>query len=207
MTSGLLLFKSLLINSKVNAIHDPMLIRRQMTELVDLIRSLNHDIRKFNVTVRGYESQLAACGQTFADGKTFLYEAYLDHPNEQLVRFVEMLQDKDRTTPPGYNSSQLMDEVQLKMDAIEQAEKHKALKNLKQDEVVALTAQVDKLTKKVNNFKRKAKKDDKPSDSSSNSDGKHKRRAKKERIEMKSPFQRSSTRLQPQTIQCSKDHQ
>ena len=52
MTSGLLLFKSLLINSKINAVNDPMLIRRQMTKLVDLIHSLNHDIRKFNVTVQ-----------------------------------------------------------------------------------------------------------------------------------------------------------
>ena len=154
-----------------------------MTELVDLIRSLNHDIRKFNVQVRCYESQLAACGQTFPDVKTFIYEAYLDHPNEQLVRFVEMLQDKGRMTPPGHNASQLMDEVQLKTDAIEQAEKHKALKNSKQDEVVALKAQVDTLTKSVNKFKRQAKSDkksdkssEKSSDSSSNSDGKGKRK-------------------------------
>ena len=103
MTSGLLLFKSLLINSRVDATHDPMLIRRQMTELVDLIRSLGHDIRKFNLQVRSYQSQLAACGQTFPDVTTFIYEAYLDHPSEQLVRFVEMIQDKGRMTPPGHS--------------------------------------------------------------------------------------------------------
>ena len=163
-------------------------------------------------TVRGYESQLAACGQTFPDVKTFIYEAYLDHPNEQLVRFVEMLQDKDRMTPPGYNASQLMDEVQLKMDAIEQAEKHKALKNSKQDEVVALTAQVDKLTKTVNKFKKKAKKDkksDKPSDSSSNSDGKGKRKQQsKERkgSKCKALSRGAQHDSSPSRSKCSKDH-
>ena len=178
MTSGLLLFKSLLINSRVDATHDPMLIRRQMTELVDLIRSLGHDIRKFNLQVRSYQSQLAACGQTFPDVTTFIYEAYLDHPSEQLVRFVEMIQDKGRMTPPGHSADQLMDEVQLKKDAMDQAEKLKALKNTKQDEVVALKAQVDTLTKSVNKFKRQAKSDKKssnPSPSNSDGKGKHKR--------------------------------
>ena len=76
-----------------------------------------------------------------------------------------------------------MDEVQLKKDAMDQAEKLKALKNTKHDEVVALKAQVDTLTKSVNKFKRQAKSDkksEKPSDSSSDSEskGKRKRRAK-----------------------------
>ena len=55
VTSGLLLFKCLLIDNKVNAVNDPSLIKRKMTKLVDLICSLNHDVRKFNITYRGYE--------------------------------------------------------------------------------------------------------------------------------------------------------
>ena len=43
---------------------------------------------------------LQLVGRPFQMAKTFLYETYLDHPNEQLVRSVELLQDKDRMTPP-----------------------------------------------------------------------------------------------------------
>jgi hypothetical protein len=185
--SGLLLFKSLLIHSKVNAVNDPSLIKRNTTKALELMRSLNHDVRKFNIAYRGLDQQLSVCGQVFADGKTFIEEAYLDHPNEHIIRFIQMLQDRDRMSPPGKTGDQLMDEGQAKIEQIEQAEQHRTMENSKQDEVVALKAQVDTLTKAVNKFKKANKAANKSTDNtdssganSNNNGGKREHKGKKD---------------------------
>jgi hypothetical protein len=92
------------------------------------MHSLNHNVRKFNQACRGLEEQLSQCGQVFTDGKVFTEEAYLDHPNEQFVRFIQMMQDKDRLNLPGNTGHQLIDKGQAKIDQINEAEQHKQLK-------------------------------------------------------------------------------
>jgi hypothetical protein len=85
VTSGLLLFKSLLIHSKVNGVNDPGLIHRKMANAFDLLHSLNHDVRKFNQAYRGLDQQLSQCGQVFTDGKVFMKKLTSTIPTNSLL--------------------------------------------------------------------------------------------------------------------------
>jgi hypothetical protein len=89
-----------------------------------------------------------------------------------------------------------MNKGQAKIDQMEMSEQHKAVDNSKQQELVALKAKVETLTKAVNKFKKKVNnydKSDKPFDSSSNTgnnnnDAKRKRKGKKGNGKESKPF-------------------
>jgi hypothetical protein len=50
-------------------------------------------------------------GQTFKDGKAFVKEAFLDHPNEQFVIYIQAQQDNDRENSPGNTMEQLLNKA------------------------------------------------------------------------------------------------
>jgi hypothetical protein len=98
---------------------------------------------KFINLYRGLLDQLNQVGQTFEDGKAFIEKAFLDHPNEQFVRYIQAQQDNDRENPPGNTMEQLLDKAQAKMDHLDLMEQHRAAEQApKQEEIVALKAEV-----------------------------------------------------------------
>jgi hypothetical protein len=68
---------------KVDAVNDASLLCRKLTRALQLMRDLGHNVTQFNIAHRGLLNQLAQCGLTFQDSKTFIEEACPDHPNEQ----------------------------------------------------------------------------------------------------------------------------
>jgi hypothetical protein len=172
--SGLLLFKCLLINNEVEAVHDAGPTRRKLTGALHLMRECAHSVTQFNIICRGLIDQLAQCGQTFSDGKTCVEEAHLDHPDEPFARHIQAQQDHDRESPPGNTMEELMSKGQAKSDQLEFMAQHKSLETIKQEEAVALKAEVANLEKTVNEFKKdnekggENKSTDKPSSESSN---------------------------------------
>ena len=117
--SGLLLFKCLLLNSKVKASHNASLIIRKLGKALYIMREVGHDVTKFIFIYRGLLSDLNALGQSFEHGKTHIEEALLDHPDEQFVRYIQTQQDNDRENPPGNTMEQLMNKAQDKIDHID----------------------------------------------------------------------------------------
>jgi hypothetical protein len=115
----MMLFKCLLINSKFDVVNDASLLCRKLTKALELIHNLGHSVTQFNIAYRGLLSQLAQQGQTFPDRKTFIEEAYLDHPNEQFARCIQAQQDSDRENPPGNTAEAQMNKVQAKNDQLE----------------------------------------------------------------------------------------
>jgi hypothetical protein len=78
--AGLMLFKCLLINIKVDAVNDARLLHTKLTKAVELMHILGHNITQFNIAHRGLLNQLAQCGQSFPNSKTSVKEAHLDRP-------------------------------------------------------------------------------------------------------------------------------
>ena len=87
--SGLLLFKCLLLNSKVKATHNASLIIRKLSKALFIMREVGHDVTKFIFIYRGLLSDLSALGQSYLHSKTHVEEALLDHPDEQFVRYIQ----------------------------------------------------------------------------------------------------------------------
>ena len=117
--SGLLLFKCLLLNSKVQASHNALLIIRKLGKAVYIMQEAGHNVTVFINIYRGLLNDLYSLGKTFEHGKTHIEEAFLAHPNEQFVRYIQAQQDNDRENPPGNTMEQLMDTAQEKMDHID----------------------------------------------------------------------------------------
>jgi hypothetical protein len=71
---------------------------------------------------------------------------------------VQAQQDSDRENPPGNTAEQLLNKGRAKSDQLEILEQHKAVDASKQEEMVALKAQVETFKKAVNKFKRTIRK-------------------------------------------------
>jgi hypothetical protein len=63
------------------------------------MREAGHNVTKFINVYRGLLDQLNQVGQTFEDGKAFVEEAFLDHPDEQFVRLVKHSRTMTERTP------------------------------------------------------------------------------------------------------------
>jgi hypothetical protein len=188
--SGLLLFKCLLLNSKVKATHNASLIIRKLGKALYIMREVGHDVTKFIFIYRGLLNDLSALGQTYLHGKTHVEEALLDHPDEQFVRYIQHQQDNDRENPPGNTTEQLLNKAQDKIDHIELMKAQAAAEGVpSKEEVLALRAEVQTLKKTVNKFKKgdKDKKGGKSSDKSSDSSTKGSDDSKKKKKKDKKP--------------------
>ena len=185
--SGLLLLKCLLLNSKVQASHNALLIIRKLGKALYIMREVDYDVTKFIHVYRGLINDLNSLGKSFEHGKVHIEEAFLDHPNEQFVRYTQAQQDNNRENFPGNTMEQLMDKAQEKMDhiALMQAQKDAEQVPTK-EEVLALRAEVATLKKTVNKFKKgdnkkEGKPNDKSSDSSTKGSDDSKKKKKKEK--------------------------
>jgi hypothetical protein len=78
--------------------------------------------------------------------------------------FIQHLQDQDRMNPPGCTTEELMNLAEGKVNQMKVLEEHKATDTGKQQELLALKAEVNTLKEAVNTFK-KSKVGDKSSDS------------------------------------------
>ena len=110
---------------------------------------------KFVHIYRGLLNDLNSLGKSFEHGKTHIEEAFLDHPNEQFVRYIQAQQDNDRENPPGNTMEQLMDKAQEKMDHIDLTQAQKDAEQApSKEEVLVLRAEAATLKKTVNKFKK-----------------------------------------------------
>jgi hypothetical protein len=53
------------------------------------MQETGHNVTTFIIIYRGLIDQLSQVGQTSKDGKAFIEEAFLGHPDEQFVRYIQ----------------------------------------------------------------------------------------------------------------------
>ena len=151
--SGLLMLKVVLMNSAIDALADPDVIRTQLANAYQKFKEDNYDVLKFNNWVLQKVSQLTQMGTTSTDLRSHLFTAYESSPDEDFVRYIAYQRDEISDNPTSdYSYQKLMTRAKEKHNRImtqRQMQQFKAPS--KEEDIVALTATVNELKKQLHN--------------------------------------------------------
>ena len=95
--SGLAMLKVILMNSAIDALVDPDVIRTELANAYQRFRELNFNVNTFNNWVMQKVNQLTQSGTKSTDLRSHLFIAYETSPDEEFVRYISAQRDATRT--------------------------------------------------------------------------------------------------------------
>jgi hypothetical protein len=154
---GLLMFRMIVGLAQIDTRATVSVVRNNLTRLDTKVVELEDNITSLNEFVKSQMAILRARGETTNDLLTNLFKGYRAVKDQSFLRFVERLQD-DYNRGQDITPETLMEEAENKYKSLVQEDSWKQPTD--QDrQIVALTAQLEKL-QKTKNIKRDGKKDD-----------------------------------------------
>ena len=146
------MLKVVLMNSAIDALVDPDVIRTQLANAYQKFKEDNYDVLKFNNWVLQKVSQLTQMGTTSTDLRSHLFTAYESSPDEDFVRYIAYQRDEISDNPnKDYSYQKLMNRAKEKHNRIMTQRQMQQYKAPPRDgDIVALTATVNELKKQLN---------------------------------------------------------
>ena len=152
---GLLMFRMIVGLAQIDTRATVSVVRNNLTRLDTKIVELEDNVTSLNEFVKSQMAILRARGETTSDLITNLFKGYRAVKDPSFLRFIERLQD-DYNRGQDITSDTLMEEAENKYKSLVQEDTWKQPTD-QDKQIVALTAQLEKLQKAKNNNKKEKK--------------------------------------------------